>query len=38
MIGVTILLDGGPGTVYGPRALQAFQQFSRLESKSPGPA
>jgi AhpD family alkylhydroperoxidase len=38
MIGVTILLDGGPGTVYGPRALQAFQQFSRLEIKSPGPA
>lgn len=28
MIGVTILLDGGPGTVYGPRALQAFQQFA----------
>jgi AhpD family alkylhydroperoxidase len=28
MIGVTILLDGGPGTVYGPRALEAFQQFA----------
>ncbi|MFV0428372.1 MAG: carboxymuconolactone decarboxylase family protein [Arachnia sp.] len=23
-IGVTVLMDGGPGTVYGPRALEAF--------------
>lgn len=26
-IGVAILLIGGPGTVYGPRALAAFQDF-----------
>ncbi len=26
-LGVTILLSGGPGTVYGPRALQAFDEF-----------
>ena len=26
-IGVTILLDGGPGTVYGPRAFAAFKEF-----------
>lgn len=26
-IGVTILLCGGPGTVYGPRALEAFDEF-----------
>ena len=28
MIGVTILMNGGPGTVYGPRAWAAFQEFS----------
>jgi AhpD family alkylhydroperoxidase len=28
MIGVAILMNGGPGTVYGPRALEAFDQFS----------
>jgi len=28
MIGVTLLLDGGPATVYGPRAWEAFQQFA----------
>ncbi|MHB1524360.1 MAG: carboxymuconolactone decarboxylase family protein [Candidatus Dormibacteria bacterium] len=27
MIGVTVLLDGGPATVYGPRAWEAYQQF-----------
>jgi AhpD family alkylhydroperoxidase len=26
-LGVTILLTGGPGTVYGPRALEAFDEF-----------
>ncbi len=26
-IGVTILMNGGPGTVYGPRAYAAFQEF-----------
>lgn len=27
-IGVAILMNGGPGTVFGPRALAAFQEFS----------
>ena len=26
-IGVTILMTGGPGTVYGPRAYAAFEDF-----------
>jgi len=28
MIGVAILLNGGPGTVWGPRALVAFHEFA----------
>ncbi|HHV22726.1 MAG TPA: carboxymuconolactone decarboxylase family protein [Propionibacterium sp.] len=28
MIGVAILMAGGPATVYGPRALEAFQEFA----------
>ena len=28
MIGVAISMNGGPGTVWGPRALEAFDQFS----------
>jgi AhpD family alkylhydroperoxidase len=28
MIGVAILLNGGPGTVWGPRALTAFHEFA----------
>jgi AhpD family alkylhydroperoxidase len=27
-MGVVILMNGGPGTVWGPRALEAFDQFS----------
>ncbi|MBV8195077.1 MAG: carboxymuconolactone decarboxylase family protein, partial [Candidatus Dormibacteraeota bacterium] len=27
-MGVTILMNGGPGTVYGPRALEAFMEFA----------
>jgi AhpD family alkylhydroperoxidase len=27
-IGVAISLNGGPGTVWGPRAFDAFQEFS----------
>jgi AhpD family alkylhydroperoxidase len=27
-IGVAILMNGGPGTVYGPRAFAAFQEFT----------
>ena len=29
-IGVTILLNGGPATVHGPRALAAFKEFADL--------
>ncbi len=32
MIGLTVLLDGGPATVYGPRAWQAYQQFASKSS------
>jgi len=28
MIGVAISMNGGPGTVWGPRALAAFQEFA----------
>jgi AhpD family alkylhydroperoxidase len=28
MIGVAIMMNGGPGTVWGPRALSAFHEFS----------
>ena len=27
-LGVAILLTGGPGTVYGPRAMDAFLEFA----------
>jgi AhpD family alkylhydroperoxidase len=27
-IGVAILMNGGPGTVWGPRALAAFREFA----------
>jgi AhpD family alkylhydroperoxidase len=30
-MGVVILMNGGPGTVWGPRALEAFDQFSAGE-------
>lgn len=26
-LGVCVLMDGGPGTVYGPRAFAAFKEF-----------
>lgn len=28
MIGVAVLMNGGPATVYGPRALAAFREFA----------
>ena len=28
MVGVAVLMNGGPATVWGPRALEAFDQFS----------
>jgi AhpD family alkylhydroperoxidase len=31
MIGVTILMNGGPGTVWGPRALAAFEEFAATD-------
>jgi len=30
-IGVTVLMNGGPATVYGPRALAAFEEFAPAE-------
>ncbi|MCB0906212.1 MAG: carboxymuconolactone decarboxylase family protein [Nocardioidaceae bacterium] len=30
-IGVTFLMSGGPATVYGPRAMAAFQAFANPE-------
>ncbi|MEZ5093821.1 carboxymuconolactone decarboxylase family protein [Nocardioides sp.] len=33
-IGVSILMAGGPATVYGPRALAAFQEFAGADSAS----
>jgi len=40
-IGVTFLMNGGPATVYGPRAFAAFQEFyteraSRADGSQPG--
>ena len=31
-LGVAILMNGGPGTVWGPRAYAAFQEFAAGES------
>jgi len=28
LLGVAILMEGGPATVYGPRAWQAYQEFA----------
>ena len=27
-LGVAILMNGGPGTVWGPRAYESFQEFA----------
>ncbi len=27
-IGVAVMMSGGPGTVWGPRALEAFLEFA----------
>ncbi len=35
-IGVTILMTGGPGTVYGPRAFEAFMEFREQYDRSAG--
>lgn len=34
-LGVVVLLSGGPGTVYGPRALAAFRDFANNEDGPP---
>jgi len=28
MVGVVVMMNGGPGTVWGPRALAAFHEFA----------
>ncbi|GID32291.1 carboxymuconolactone decarboxylase family protein [Paractinoplanes brasiliensis] len=35
-IGVTFLMNGGPATVYGARAFDAFQEFYEKQSKEQG--
>ena len=37
-MGVVILLIGGPGTVWGPRAYAAFAEFAAAGSPRPGSA
>ncbi len=37
-IGVAILMNGGPGTVYGPRAFAAFQEFYDAQTRRAEPA
>jgi AhpD family alkylhydroperoxidase len=34
-MGVAILMNGGPGTVWGPRALQAFHEFAAASPSAP---
>ena len=34
-LGVAILMNGGPGTVYGPRAFAAFREFTAKQPTSP---
>ena len=34
-IGVTIVMNGGPATVYGPRAFAAVQEFQAAQAKHP---
>jgi AhpD family alkylhydroperoxidase len=36
-IGVCILMNGGPGTVFGPRALAAYEEFSEAETSTGAP-
>ncbi|HEY6538859.1 MAG TPA: carboxymuconolactone decarboxylase family protein [Candidatus Dormibacteraeota bacterium] len=36
-IGVALILDGGPATVWGPRAFEAYQQFAREIQAAPAP-
>lgn len=34
-IGVAMLMDGGPATVYGPRSFEAFKQFAARYRRPP---
>jgi AhpD family alkylhydroperoxidase len=34
-MGVAILMNGGPGTVWGPRAYAAFEEFAGTETQGP---
>jgi AhpD family alkylhydroperoxidase len=34
VIGVTIAMNGGPGTVFGPRAFAAFREFKEASAQS----
>src|SRR5215471_6021192 len=35
-MGVVILMNGGPGTVWGPRALAAFEEFAGPRARGSG--
>ncbi len=35
MVGVTVLMSGGPATVYGPRAFEAFLEFYSKSTSTP---
>ena len=37
-IGVAILMNGGPATVWGPRAFAAFREFVERQPEPAGPA
>lgn len=34
-IGVAVMMNGGPGTVYGPRAFAAYQEFAAAQAAKP---
>ena len=36
-LGVAVMMNGGPGTVYGPRAFDAFMEFRSGTSSTPAP-
>jgi AhpD family alkylhydroperoxidase len=37
-VGVCILMNGGPGTVFGPRALAAYEEFAGAQAPKGAPA
>ena len=34
-IGVAIMMNGGPGTVWGPRALAAYEEYAEISEAPP---